>query len=118
MNKVVPVLGADDYEVSRAFYVDQLGFTVAFEHRHEPGFPMHAGVQHGELFLHLSEHSRGHVGSEIYVFVDDIAAWTERFRANGVTIESGPTRQPWGNTEVAVKDPSRNLLRFSQIGTH
>ncbi|MGF1511786.1 MAG: glyoxalase superfamily protein [Myxococcota bacterium] len=65
MNRVVPVLQIDDGNRAKAFYVEKLGFTVAFEHRHEPGFPVHKGIEHGDLFMHLSEHGRGHVGSEV-----------------------------------------------------
>ncbi|MGF1511787.1 MAG: VOC family protein [Myxococcota bacterium] len=50
--------------------------------------------------------------------MDDIHAWATRFRQNGVKWASGPTRQPWGNTEILVIDPFRNTLRFSQLGTH
>lgn len=116
MNKIVPVLPIDDGEAAKAFYADKLGFDVDFEHRHEPGFPNYIGVKHGELYLHLSEHAAGHPGSELYIFVDDIAAWIATFEANGVVLESGPTKQPWGNTDVVIKDPFGSTLRFSQIG--
>lgn len=118
MEKVVPVLGIDDYQQACDFYVTGLGFEIDFEHRHEPGFPVHMGIKHGELYLHLSEHSKGHAGSEIYIFVDDVQAWFERCKEGGIETESPPIKQPWGNTDLPIKDPFRNLLRLSQIGTH
>ena len=118
MNKVVPVLQIDDAVEAKRFYIDRLGFLVDFEHQHEPGFPVFMGVERGDLYIHLSEHGRGHPGSEVYIFVDDIQEWVDRFLRNNVDVESGPTKQPWGNTEVLIKDPFRNALRFSQLGTH
>jgi hypothetical protein len=50
------------------FYVNRLGFKILFEHRHEPGFPVYMVVQRGDLVIGLSEHARGHQGSEVYVF--------------------------------------------------
>ena len=118
MERVVPVLSVDDYQKACDFYVTGLGFTIDFEHRHEPGFPVHMGVRRGDLYLHLSEHGRGHCGSEVYVFVDDIQAWYEQCVACGVNVDGPPVQKPWGNTELAVKDPFRNLLRLSQLNTH
>lgn len=118
MERVVPVLQIDDYAEAVTFYVDRLGFEIDFEHRHEPGFPVFMGIAKGELYLHLSEHGRGHPGTEIYVFVDDVDAWYELCRRGGVDTGGPPDPKPWGNTELAVGDPSRNLLRITQIGTH
>ena len=118
VNQAIPVLQIDDAAEARAFYVGKLGFAVDFEQQFEPGFPMYMGMSYGDLTLHLSEHGRGHQGSEVYLYVDDIAAWVERCREHGVVVDAGPTKQPWGNTEVSLTDPSRNRLRFSQRDTH
>lgn len=118
MERVVPVLSIDDYKDAVDFYVTRLGFEILFEHRHEPGFPVYMVVKSGELVLGLSEHGRGHQGSEVYVFVDDLSRWHERCVAAGVAMEHPPTRMPWGNTEMLLKDPSRNALRFTQENTH
>ncbi|MDC1142708.1 VOC family protein [Planctomycetota bacterium] len=117
MQQAVPVLQIDDYAQACEFYIDGLGFEIDFEHRHEPGFPVHMGIKKGDIFMHLSEHGRGHVGTEVYVFVDDVNAWHERCKSAGIET-NGPDKKPWGNTEMALTDPSRNLLRITQIGTH
>ena len=67
MEKVVPVLQIDDGDETKAFYVDRLGFELDFEWRHEPGFPVFVGVKNGDLYLHLSEHGKGHSDTEIVV---------------------------------------------------
>ena len=118
MERIVPVLGIDDYRDAVTFYVDKLGFSITFEHRHEPGFPVFMGLKKGELILSLSEHARGEPGSEIYVFVEDVEAWSALLADGDITPLEPPTRRPWGNTEMVVRDPFRNTLRFTQIGTH
>ncbi|MBZ0189894.1 MAG: VOC family protein [Candidatus Obscuribacterales bacterium] len=118
MEKIVPVLQIDDGDEAKAFYVDKLGFELDFEWRHEPGFPVFMGVKKGELYIHLSEHGKGHSGSEVYIFVDDIEYWHTRCKTNGISIEQGPEKKPWGNTDMLLKDPHRNSLRFSQGATH
>ena len=118
MEHVLPVLQIDDYAGAVDFYVDRLGFHIAMEHRHEPGFPVFMIVKKGDLVLALSEHGKGHPGSEVYLYVDDINAWFHRCKTNGITPTHEPLAQPWGNTEMLVTDPFRNALRFSQVGTH
>ena len=118
MERMVPVLQIDDYREACDFYVGGLGFSIEYEHRHEPGFPVFMGIRKGDLYVQLSEHGRGHQGSEVYIYVDDVRAWYDRCRSNGIATEGPPTPMPWGNTDMLVTDPFRNALRFSQIGTH
>lgn len=118
METVLPVLQIDDYEAALAFYVSGLAFDVVMEHRHEPGFPVFMIVQKGSLQLALSEHGRGHQGSEVYLYLDSIEAWHSRCVAAEMQLESPPTAMPWGNTEMLLKDPFRNALRFTQRETH
>lgn len=118
MEKVVPVLQIDDCDEAKEFYINKLGFELDFEWRHEPGFPVFMGIKYGDLYLHLSEHGKGHTGSEVYIFVDDIEVWHKRCKEREIEIKNGPVKQAWGNTDMLLVDPHRNSLRFSQIGTH
>lgn len=118
MESVLPVLQIDDYDSAVDFYVHGLGFEIQMEHRHEPGFPVFMIVKSGDLFLALSEHGRGHQGSEVYVYVDDIEAWHRKCLSKQISPAQPPQAMPWGNTDMLVIDPSRNALRFCQEGTH
>lgn len=118
MERVIPVLPIDAYSKAVDFYVTRLGFTILFEHRHEPGFPVYMVVQRGDLVLGLSEHSRGREGSEIYLIVDDIESWHHRCLEYDIPIEHSPQKMPWGNTEMLLVDPFHNALRFTQENTH
>ena len=118
MEQVVPILPIDDGKAAKKFYVDGLGFEVEFEWRHEPGFPVHMSVAKGALRLHLSEHAKGQAGVDMYIFVDDVEAWRTRCDANQISIERGPEKMPWGNTEMTLSDPFGSLLRVTQLNTH
>ncbi len=45
---------------------------------------------------------------------DDLDATFERLRASGAEIVQEPTDQPWGTRDLAVRDPSGNLVRIDQ----
>lgn len=118
MEHILPVLQIDDYDAAVDFYIVRLGFEIVMEHRHEPNFPVFMMVKHGKLQLALSEHGRGHQGTEIYIYVNDIKTWHKQCRSNQVSPEHDLKQMPWGNTEMLVIDPFRNALRFCQEGTH
>jgi len=115
---VVAVLQIDSYQAAVEFYVEKLGFEIQMEHRHEPGFPVFMVVKRGELVFALSEHGKGHPGTELYVYVDDVQDWYQRCLQNDINNLLPPDKKPWGNTEMAITDPFRNLLRITQVDTH
>lgn len=45
---------------------------------------------------------------------DDLDATFEQLRAAGAEIVQEPTDQPWGTRDLAVRDPSGNLVRIDQ----
>lgn len=118
MERAVPVLQIDEYQAAVDYYVTGLGFEIDFEHRHEPGFPVFMCIKRREVYIQLSEHGRGHSGSEVYVFINDLQSFYERCVANEIPTHGPPDQKAWGNTDLVLTDPFRNTLRFSQISTH
>jgi catechol 2,3-dioxygenase-like lactoylglutathione lyase family enzyme len=45
---------------------------------------------------------------------DDLDATFAKLRGAGAEIVQEPTEQPWGTKDMAVRDPSGNLLRIDQ----
>lgn len=69
---VIPVLRVTDAVASFAFYADGLGFTVDWEYRHEPGFPVFAQLTREGQSIFLSEHAGDcQVGGAIHFMVPD-----------------------------------------------
>lgn len=107
-----------DWSRTRAFYVSGLGFTVDWEHRFEPGFPVFARLTLDGLSLFLSEHTGDcQPGGAAYFVVDDVDALFGEISRRGVTPAEQPDETPWGTREMTVVDPDGNRLRFSTAVT-
>ena len=50
----------------------------------------------------------------VHFHTDDLDASFEKLRAAGAEIVQEPTDQPWGTRDLAVRDPSGNLIRIDQ----
>lgn len=116
--RVFPQLRITDWQPARAFYVNGLGFTVDWEHRFEPGFPVFAQLTRDGLSLFLTEHAGDcQVGGAAYFVVDDVDALFRAIRGRGVTPHEPPQDTPWHTREMTVVDPDGNRLRFANPGT-
>ncbi|WP_432563051.1 glyoxalase superfamily protein [Kineococcus sp. SYSU DK003] len=112
----VPVLRVMSAKVALGFYGDYLGFTLDWEHRYAPGFPLYMQVSRGQTVLHLSEHhGDGSPHGVVWIAVADVHALHTELHTHptaparpGVDIES-----PGGPT-LEVIDPYGNVLRFCQ----
>jgi catechol 2,3-dioxygenase-like lactoylglutathione lyase family enzyme len=112
--RVFPQLRMTDWKRTRAFYVDGLGFSVDWEHRFEPGFPVFAQLTRDGLSLFLTEH-RGdcQVGGAAYLVVDDVDQLFHEIRGRGIKPAEPPSDTEWHAREMTVVDPDGNKLRFS-----
>jgi catechol 2,3-dioxygenase-like lactoylglutathione lyase family enzyme len=50
----------------------------------------------------------------VHFHTDDLDATFEKVRAAAAEIVQEPTDQPWGTRDIAVRDPSGNLVRIDQ----
>jgi len=50
----------------------------------------------------------------VHFHSDDLDATFAKLRDSGAEIVQGPTDQPWGTRDFAVRDPSGNLVRIDQ----
>jgi catechol 2,3-dioxygenase-like lactoylglutathione lyase family enzyme len=50
----------------------------------------------------------------VHFHSDDLDTTFEKLRAEGAEIVQEPTDQPWGTRDLAVRDPSGNLVRIDQ----
>lgn len=115
MQRIFPALRITDYEKSRAFYVEGLGFHVDWEHRFEPHLPVFMQVTRDGLSLYLSQHAGDcQPGGLVHLYVDDVDAWHADMVSRGVTPHSPPADQSWGVRDFRVSDPDGNQL---SIGT-
>jgi len=114
MQRVFPQLRMTDWECSRAFYVDGLGFAIDWTHQFEPGFPVFAQLTRDGLSFFLTEHTGDcQPGGAAYFVVDDVDALHEDITARGIRPTEAPMDTPWNAREMLVTDPDGNRLRFA-----
>jgi catechol 2,3-dioxygenase-like lactoylglutathione lyase family enzyme len=112
--RVIPALRITDYPRSKAFYVEQLGFRVEWEHRFEPHFPVFMAVARDGMQVYLSEHSGDcQVGGLVHFVIDDVEAWHREFVSRGVR-PTEPPNDDLGFRNMTITDPDGNQLRFME----
>ena len=77
--------------------------------------PCYMGFSRDEARFHVSSFSGDAVaGGVVYLLVDDVDSIHKELISKGVTIDTGPINQDWGNREMYVKDADGNCIRFTQ----
>lgn len=111
---VQPIIGARDLETSIRFYVDRLGFTLAFR---DGGTPTnYVGLCRGGVELHMQfQHEHEMSTLRLRIRVDDPDALFSEYQARGVTMATPLESKPWGTREFAILDPDRNALMFYRL---
>ena len=102
---VTPILRVADMAASLDYYVRVLGFTRVF------AYPCFASVARGKCHLFLSYGDQGHLGSWVWIGVEDADALLEEYRRSGARIRCAPTNYPWAY-EMQVEDLDGNVLRM------
>src|SRR5687768_10202440 len=107
----VPVVPVDDAKKAVSFYVEKLGFELAFEQG------PYAGVKLGDVELHLDgvvNSAAGKVTARINITaVDELYPDLE---ARGVIDPDEPLNtKPWGARQFSVLDCCGNRLTFVQL---
>lgn len=112
--RVIPALRITDDVLSKAYYVEKLGFSVEWEHRFEPHFPVFMSICRDGMRLYLTQHSgdcepRGLV----HFVVEDVAALYKELQGRGAVVCEAPN-DDLGFLGMTVQDPDRNKLRFME----
>ncbi len=112
--QVQPVLPSQDVARSIDFYVDRLGFALAFQ---DSETPFYAGVRRDSVELHLQWHDPSEwdrVERPMLRFVvTEIDELFEELKSKDVFHDQTMLRKtPWGTREFAFYDPDKNGLTF------
>lgn len=113
-DKAVPALPARDMDELLRFYA-RMGFRLAARYGEYGGD--FAIVVRGDLELHFFGHptvdpKENYAGC--YLRVADVDALHRELVRAGVAKADGLADKPWGMRELAIVDPSGNLLRVGQ----
>jgi uncharacterized glyoxalase superfamily protein PhnB len=114
----VPILFVRDVPASAVFFREKLGFTIDFPYG-DPAF--YGSVSRDEACLHLRFVAKPNfadlAASETSLIaasagVSDVYRLFEQFKQRGAEITQAPTKQPWGGTDLHVRDLDGNVISF------
>ena len=91
------------------YYTDVFGFAEKFR------FGDYAGIELGEISLHLSSHNarnRPVGGGNVYVFCDEVDSYYADLKKKGARLLSEPKDYPYGMRDFAAVDLDGNHLGF------
>lgn len=120
-DRCVPLLVYRDIPAAHDFMVSVFGFESGGVEYDSEGRAIHGEVRVGSTALWLHRVTEEHElasplssvrGSGLVVFVDDVDAHYRRVQMAGVTTDSEPSDQPYGQREYGVRDPEGHRWWF------
>jgi len=107
-----PTLYVGDVRAAVDFYVHELGFRASFSWGDPPTI---AGVQLGEVELHLSGNGTPNPdGGYVYFVVGDVDELHAFHAGQGVPLAGPPEDKPWGLRQYEARDLDGHRLLFGQ----
>jgi uncharacterized glyoxalase superfamily protein PhnB len=118
LKSATPILFVRDVPASAAFLRDTLGFAIDFLHGTPPfygavsrdGACLHLRFVHAPVFSESAAREESLIVATIET--DDVDTLYAEFQARGAVIAQAPVRQPWGGTELQVRDLDGNKISF------
>lgn len=110
VKRIVANIATADVERATAFYGDVLGLRLAMDLGWIRTFAGE-GAAPPQLSI-ASEGGSGTPVPDLSVEVDDLDAVHRRAVAQGLAIEYGPVREPWGVRRFYVRDPFGRLVNI------
>tara|TARA_R110002012_G_scaffold64308_2_gene169043 strand:+ start:12522 stop:12899 length:378 start_codon:yes stop_codon:yes gene_type:complete len=116
LHQIHPVLPVQNILAALFFYVNKLGFEIAFAD--DPKVPTYAGLRRGDVEIHLQVHNEdffksGHVASQLRIVTQNIESLYIEFEAKQVFQGQIQINQTdWGTKEFAIYDLDKNGLTF------
>lgn len=115
LTAVHPKIPMRDKALTRAYYIDQLGFEEFGKEDYE-GYLM---IKKDEVEIHFFEYPEldpeENYGG-LYIRVDDVAAFYQELQDRNVVIHPNGSldQKPWGQKEFSILDPDMNIITFGE----
>jgi catechol 2,3-dioxygenase-like lactoylglutathione lyase family enzyme len=110
VKRIVPNIAAERVADAKAFYGRILGLKVVMDHGWIVTFA--TDVPAAPQISIATEGGSGTPVPDISVEIDNFDEVHGRLLAAGLTIEYGPTREPWGVRRLYVRDPFGRLVNI------
>lgn len=114
------LLGYEDVDTARGFFVEALGFEEEWEVRDESGALTRAHVRLGDTVLMLdkpgehdvlSPRAAGGVTHLVVINVEDVDEHHARAASGGATVLVPPSDRPWGR-DYEIRDAEGYIFSF------
>lgn len=113
LKEISPKLPMRNKQITKAFYVNQLGFEVWGNADFDGYLMIKKDSIQLHFFSHLDLNPHENYG-QVYIRTDDIDAFYQLLLDNNVKIQGKIENKPWGQREFSLIDPDHNLLTFGQ----
>jgi catechol 2,3-dioxygenase-like lactoylglutathione lyase family enzyme len=111
VKRIVTNIAASQVAAARSFYSDILGLDVVMDLGWIITFAARGVCAVPQISV-ASEGGSGTPVPDVSIEVDDLDEFLKRAEAGGLSIEYGPTREPWGVTRCHVRDPFGRLINI------
>lgn len=112
LNKVCPKLPMRNKSVTKAFYVNQLGFKVLGSTDYPDYLMLVKDEVEIHFFLFRDLNPQENYG-QLYLRVSEIEAEFELAKTKGIIYKSLESK-PWQQKEFSILDPDNNLLTLGE----
>lgn len=118
LHQIHPVLPVQNVLAALFFYVNKLGFDIAFAD--DPKLPTYAGVRRDDIEIHLQWHDPKEWETDVNrpmlrVVTQNIESLFTEYKSKDVFHESTTIKEtPWQTKEFAFYDLYKNGLTFYQ----
>jgi len=106
---ITPILNVSNIRKSLEYYVEVLGFSIAWQWGEPTGF---ACVKRDGVEIFMCEDAQGGGACWMSIFVEDVDSLYKDYQASGANIVQPPTNFPWGVREMNVEDPDGHRYRI------
>lgn len=115
LTSVNPKLPMRNYEVTKDFYINRLGFEPFGNHLSDDYLMVQKDEVQIHFFIHNTLDPMENYG-QIYLRLDDIETYYRWLINRKVQIHPNGylEAKPWGQMEFSILDPDNNLLTFGQ----
>ncbi len=118
---LAPQFVVTDVVATAEYYRDKLGFEI-LGYFLDP--PVYAMVRRGRAEIHFGRADSGRIqvndsvrrglGTDAYIFVDNISELQTELEANGIEIVDGPTKRLYNCIELTIRDCNGFQLVFGE----
>ncbi|PYV42121.1 MAG: hypothetical protein DMG06_15055 [Acidobacteria bacterium] len=109
--RIAPELPVTNLEESLSYYRTKLGFEV------EMMIPQgdYAIVERDDVALHLFQDSaKNHSPASVHIFAQELEELYTELQGRGAQVSQRIVRQPWGNRDFRITDPTGNEIKFTE----